>query len=61
MKTRLRLTILTVMLMMTAASLAQEGKTQVVQTTSGPIQGIVQEGTNAFLQELILKEALMFL
>ena len=37
-------------IMMTVAGWSQENKkTEVVNTTSGPVQGIVQEGTNAFL------------
>ncbi len=49
MKTKLLLTVMAVM--MTVAGWAQENnkKTEVVNTTSGPVQGIVQEGTNAFL------------
>ena len=37
-------------MMMAATGMAQESnRTEVVETTSGPVQGIVQEGTNAFL------------
>ncbi len=48
---QLRQLLLTLMaIMMTVAGWSQENKkTEVVNTTSGPVQGIVQEGTNAFL------------
>ncbi len=48
MKTKLLLTLMAIM--MTVAGWSQENKkTEVVNTTSGPVQGIVQEGTDAFL------------
>ena len=47
MKTKLILTM--VVACMATLCMAQEEKTPVVQTTSGPVQGIIQEGTNAFL------------
>ena len=48
MKTKLLLTLMAIM--MTVTGWSQENKkTEVVNTISGPVQGIVQEGTNAFL------------
>ena len=56
MKTRMKLMMLTTAWMMAVVGWAQEKQTaqekqmtRVVQTTSGPVQGIMQEGTSAFL------------
>ncbi len=48
MKTTMKLLILATLLMTAVAGRAQE-RTQVVETTSGKVQGIMQEGTMAFL------------
>ena len=45
---KIRLMMLAVTLMMAVAAMAQE-RTRVVETTSGKVQGIMQEGTMAFL------------
>ena len=50
MKARMRLMMLAATLMMAVAGMAQESeKTPVVETKSGKVQGIIQEGTMAFL------------
>ena len=48
MKARMRLMMLAATLMMAVGCMAQE-TTPVVETKSGKVQGIIQEGTMAFL------------